>query len=202
MKKVILNIVIAIYAIIAITITVCLLSYNDYKVTMFGSTSLVIIDNESLKPDYVSGDLVLVDRDKEIEIGDEIFFYNSQAVISLAKVTEIQEVTDTQTTYVLEGDKPISSDVLIGNAKDTKVIGMIGNVLRVLESKWGFLILVVLPAVLAFLYEVFEVIAEFRRNKRNGRSKTGDLSEEQISDEEVTTRVGEGRRKQNGRRKH
>lgn len=202
MKKIIRNIVIAIYAIIAITITVCLLSYNDYKVTMFGSTSLVIIDNESLKPDYENGDLVLVNRSKPVEVGDKIFFYNSQAVISLAKVTEIQVVTETQTTYVLEGSKPISSDTLIGNAKDTKVIEKVGSVLRVLESKWGFLILVVLPAVLAFLYEVFEVIAEFRRNKRDGNSYSENLGEEQISNEEVTTRVGEGRRKQNGRRKH
>ena len=46
MKKIIGNIIFIIYAIIAVFVTICLLSYNEFKVTEFGETSLVLIDNE------------------------------------------------------------------------------------------------------------------------------------------------------------
>ena len=36
MKKAISNIIFTLYIIIAVFVTVCLLSYNDYKVTVFG----------------------------------------------------------------------------------------------------------------------------------------------------------------------
>lgn len=58
MKKVLINIIFTIYAVIAILITICLLSYNKYKVSTFGNTSLVIIDNDSLKSDFNENDLV------------------------------------------------------------------------------------------------------------------------------------------------
>jgi len=167
MKKVIRNIVIVLYAIIAIAVTVCLLSYNEYKVTMFGQTSLVIIDNDKLEPDYNKGDLVIVDGSKEIKSGDKIFFYNKQLAITLAEVTKVEVVTETQTTYTLEGNVPISSDYVIGKTETSKTYGKVGAVLGVLESQWGFLLLVVLPAVIAFLYEIFAVITEVRGNKGN-----------------------------------
>ena len=44
MKKIIWNIFVVFYAVIAIFVTICLLSYNRYKVSEFGDNSLVIID--------------------------------------------------------------------------------------------------------------------------------------------------------------
>ncbi|MCL2859303.1 MAG: hypothetical protein FWF46_01765 [Oscillospiraceae bacterium] len=168
MKKTIRNIIIILYAIVAIIVTVCLLSFNEYKVTEFGNYSLVIIDSDKLQPNFNRGELVIVDRSKEIKVGDKVFFYNvpNKMAISLAGVTKQENVTDTQITYTLEGDNKISSDYVIGNSTDAKVIPVVGTVLSVLESKWGFLILVVLPALLAFLHEVFEMISEMRGNKR------------------------------------
>ena len=173
MKKIIRNIVIVIYAIIAISVTVCLLSYNDYKVTVFGQTSLLIMDSEELEPDYEKGSLVIVDGSKNIEVGDKIFFYNAKHAITLAEVTNIRHSEDTETAYTLEGDKAISEQYVIGPAKDAKTIGKLGAALGVLESKWGFLLLVVLPAVLAFLYEVFEVITEVRGSRKYEEEKPG-----------------------------
>ena len=59
MKKVISNLIFIIYLIIAIFVTVCLLSYNDYKVTEFGDTSLIIVSDKKMQPDYNKGDLVI-----------------------------------------------------------------------------------------------------------------------------------------------
>ena len=165
--RIIRNIVILLYAIVAIFITVCLLSYNEFKVTMFGKTSLIVIDSDKLKPDYKKGDLVIVDGSREIRAGDRIFFYNNQLAITIAEVMQIEEVTEKETTYTVEGNKLVSSDYLIGNENDVKTIEKVGTVLGVLESKWGFLILVVLPAILAFLYQVFAIITEVKGNKNN-----------------------------------
>lgn len=79
MKKIIGNIIFIIYAIIAVFVTICLLSYNEFKVTEFGETSLVLIDNEELQPNYNKGDLVIVNRDTRIRENDSIFFYNTSA---------------------------------------------------------------------------------------------------------------------------
>ena len=69
---------------------------------------------------------------------------------------------------MLGGEQPpVSSDYLIGANKDVIQKAKIGAALQVLESRWGFLLLVVLPAVIAFLYEVFEVYTELRGKKKN-----------------------------------
>ena len=61
MKKLIRNIFIIVYAIIAILVTVCLLSYNEYKVSEFGSNSLLLINTNKLSDEYKKGDLVIAD---------------------------------------------------------------------------------------------------------------------------------------------
>jgi len=173
--KIIRNIIIVLYAIIAIFVTICLLSYNKYKVSEFGSYSLVIIDNNELSPDFEKGDLVIVDGNEKIEIGDKIFFYNTfekDVPVTLAQVIEKEKITDTETTYILEGDKALSGEYVIGTSSEVTKIGTVGTILGILESKWGFILLVVLPALLALLYEVFEVIQEVK-NSSNNKDKKG-----------------------------
>lgn len=41
-----------------------------------------------------------------------------------------------------------------------------GTVLKVLESKWGFLLLIVFPSLIAFLYEITELFSELKDKKR------------------------------------
>ena len=62
MKKIIYNTLIILYAIIAIVVTICLLSFNQYKVSEFDSTTLLIINTNNLKDKgFSKGDLVFVD---------------------------------------------------------------------------------------------------------------------------------------------
>ncbi len=44
--RILLNCLITVWLIVAIFVTICLLSYNEFKVTTFGSTSLFIIDSD------------------------------------------------------------------------------------------------------------------------------------------------------------
>lgn len=171
MKKKVKNIIFIIYVVIAVFVTVCLLSYNNMKVTEFGKTSLVIVDSNDLGEQYKKGDLLLVNNDSKIVNGESIFFYttyNREIEINLAKVTSVENVTDKETTYTLEGDRKISSEYVLGSSRTTTAIPVVGTILGILESKWGFLFLIILPALLAFLHQVVTVVTELRgTNKEN-----------------------------------
>lgn len=169
MKRVIGNIIFVIYAIIAVFVTVCLLSYNDYKVSEFGNNSLIIIDNNSLEPDFSAGDLVIANKEDKIEVGDKVFFYNTYGrdmEITLGEVTEMEEVSAKETTYTMNDQLTLSSEYVIGSAKTATKIGVVGGILSVLESKWGFLFLIVFPSLIAFMYEIYIIVAEIRDSKK------------------------------------
>lgn len=174
MKKIISNILFAIYAVIAVFVTVCLLSYNDFKVTEFGDYSLVIIEDNELSPEYEKGDLVIVDKSEKIKVGDKAFFYNTynrQIEIKLGEVVKTEKITESETTYTFEGERKISGQYVLGTSNNTTVIPTVGTILNILESKWGFLFIIVLPALLAFIYQISIVFSEIRNSKKETTSK-------------------------------
>lgn len=172
MKKIcnfVKNFIIFVYILLIIFVTICLLSYNDYKITVFGEKSLIPIIDENLEPDYTIGDLLIVEKNKlnRLQEGDVVFFYRTfagEATINYAKLTGIEKVTDTEYTFTIEGDYKFSSTYYIGNADSTIIIPKVGHILTVLESKWGFLFLGVFPSLVAFLYTLYSIIAEVRYN--------------------------------------
>ena len=174
MKKIISNGLFIIYVAIAIFVTVCLLSYNEFKVTEFGDYSLVIISDEGLEPDFNKGDLVIVNKKSKIITGRKAFFYNTydrQIEIKLGTIEAFETVTNKETTYTLEGERKISSQYVLGPAETAEVIPGVGTVLGILESKWGFLFLIVLPSLLAFIYQISVLIAELKKSNDEGKSK-------------------------------
>ena len=159
------NFIIFAYIILIIFVTICLLSYNNYKVTEFGRNTLLPVIDADLEPDYTVGDLLIIQKNNlsTVKEGDTIFFYRTVAgetTVNIAKVTEAYRVNDTEVTYTVEGDYTFSSSYFIGKTDTTTVVPKIGNVLSILESKWGFLFLGVFPSLIAFLYTVHSVITE------------------------------------------
>ena len=82
MKKVLKGlgiVLVGVYLVVAITLTVFLLNYNKYNITELNNKSLIIVRDEELKPDFQKGDLVIVNKDanKDIKVGDKIFFYDN-----------------------------------------------------------------------------------------------------------------------------
>ncbi|MBE6149097.1 MAG: hypothetical protein E7170_00045 [Firmicutes bacterium] len=167
--KILLSVIVVIYAVVAMFLTACLLNYNDYKITVFGDKSLIIVNDDTLKDKYKKGSLLVVDKNgEEINKGDEIIFYNTynnQVNISVAEVTAKEKITDTETTYTIKGDYDISSEYLIGSTKNVKTYGVIGAILGLLESRVGFLVFIIFPITLAFLYEIYVLIKEIKNAK-------------------------------------
>jgi len=92
--KILLIVFAILYAGVAIFVTVCLLNFNDQRITELGDISIVIV-NDEFSNDYKKGDLLFLNRSKEeaskVEVGDYIFFYNpsENGVINYAEVNDI-----------------------------------------------------------------------------------------------------------------
>lgn len=172
MKKVgsvLLSILVWIWFLIAVFVTICLLSYNEFKVTTFGKYSFIIMDSDELEPRFKEGDLLVVKRnaDNKINIGDEVFYYNtskdSDVMIFTDEVEAKEEITKTETTYTLNNSR-VSGDYVIGSLDSTKSYPHLGTILGILTSKWGFMFLVIFPTLFAIIYEIMMII-DLTKNK-------------------------------------
>ena len=85
--------------------------------------------------------------------------------VKLGTVDKLKSVTDSETTYTFEGDRDVSGEYVLGPSDTAEVIPVVGGILNVLESKWGFLFLIVLPSLIAFIYQISVVIENIKNNK-------------------------------------
>ena len=169
MKKTIITILVSIYAVIAILTTICLLSYNDNHISTFGNTSLIIIDSKDLEtnnPAYYMGDIVFPTRSKNLNKGDQVFcyeVYNGEVSISVATINNITGDERTKTNkYELSDGRILDYNFIIGPSNNCMKMPKVGFVLKVLESKFGYLFLVVLPTLLLFLYELYTIVMQIK----------------------------------------
>ena len=190
MKKILVSAIVIIYIVVAITVTFCLLNYNSKKVTQFGDKSLLIIPDDKLEPEYANGDLVIVDKKhiSDVKGGEKIFFYMSDT-IKIGEVRSVNKYEGVSSTFIMDGNYQVIEDDVIGSATTAKAYGKIGKVLSVIESKWGFLFIIIFPSILMCINEICQVIAEIRG--------TG---EDQEDDREIRRRDDYDRRRtQSGR---
>ena len=147
----------------ALSMTMLLLNYNKYGLTQFGNTTLVIINDEISSETVKKGDLVLVKSQKltNLKLNDEIFVYrinsNGSVSVELGKIGQIYPEED---AVAFENGDIFSNQFVIG--KTDKIYNDIGQYLAIVESKWGFLFIVLIPCLLIFIYEVYALIVEIK----------------------------------------
>ena len=183
MKKTIITILVSIYAVIAILTTICLLSYNDSHISTFGNTSLIIIDSKDLEsntPPFYMGDIVFATKSKNLNKNDQVFcyeVYNGEVSISVATINNITVDERTKTNkYELSDGRILDYNFIIGPSTNCMKMSKVGYVLKVLESKFGYLFLVVLPTLLLFLYELYTIVMQI---KEGGENEEDDEEEEE-----------------------
>ena len=62
----------------------------------------------------------------------------------------------------MNGDYKLSSEYVIGKTKTSKTYHKLGSILAVLESRIGFLFLIIFPILIVFIYEIYAVIKEIK----------------------------------------
>lgn len=162
-KSIILGLLLVIYFLFVIVMTVLLLNFNDYGVTEFGDTSLIIINDEISNEKYEKGDLVIVNKKKleKIVKGEEVFTYivntDGSVNVDLGKVGNIYPE---ENAISLENGANYSIEFVAGVPSEK--YEKIGTFLSIVESKWGFLFIVLVPSFLIFVYEVYTLIVEIK----------------------------------------
>lgn len=177
--KFIFGVVGSVYLLFAIFVTVCLLCYNQHKVTEFGDKTFIIIDDKS--DEYTSGDLVIFTRNAndEITTGSKIFFYevnHGKSQVLSSVVTKSEKISDEETTFTIGGNHAISSESVIGKTETASIVPKVGKILSIFESQYGFLILIILPAMLLFFYAIYSVIRELKQPKEEAEPERIDAA--------------------------
>lgn len=172
MKKVLLNILIGVWLVVAIITTISLLSMNKYRVTELGSYTFIAVDSNKLQPDFQKGDLVVVKKSanpSDVKAGDDIFYYNGdsrKAIVNLASVTSSEKVTTTESTYELQGGQSLSSKYVAGTTSNCQIIKNVGAIITILQSKLGFMLIIIFPTIFLFIYELYSVLSEIKSSKK------------------------------------
>ena len=163
------NVVEIIIIIYVIFMTSVLLSKNKYGYTQFGTYTITSINliNERGIEGVEPGDLMIVKNTNNIKVGDVIYYYvvyNETYLVQGAPVVRI-ESDDYSSLYTInrDGELSIASARVLG--KERKIYHGLGSVLDVLESKLGFLFLVLLPILVIFIYQIYDLFMIFRYEK-------------------------------------
>lgn len=174
MKKIIARVLVVIFILVAIFVTVNLLAYNDYEVAEFGNSSLVLADEHLQDYGYQKGDLIIVSRanNDSVKSGDSVMYYDDKApstVINVGTVSEVSE--DGSEFYVVNNDSKkaensVKKERVLGSTDSIKVYSKIGSVLNVLESRTGYLLIILLPTLALFTYLIKKVVVELKEDEK------------------------------------
>jgi hypothetical protein len=162
-KKVIVSILLIVYFAFTITMTILLLNYNKFGVTQFDDKSLLIIKKGFTSETYKKDSLVIVESKevKDYVEGEEVFVYHLDGHggvnIQLGSVGQTH-VEDDAITF--SNGETYSSEFIIGSG--SKVYDKIGLYLSIVESKWGFLFIILIPNFFLFVYQLYSLIVEIK----------------------------------------
>ena len=165
-KKIITSILLIAFFAFTITMTVLLLNFNKFGVTQFEDTSLLIIKKGFSSETYKRGSLVFVESKniKDYKEGEEVFVYHLDGHggvnIQLGVVGQVFP-DDDAITFTNGGT--YSSEFIMGSG--TKTYPKIGKILSILESKWGFLFIILVPNFFLFVYQLYALIVEIKYGK-------------------------------------
>lgn len=154
------EVIIIIYVVL---VTMFVLCKNKYGYTQFGDYSFANIDliAEKNVKDTKKGDLLVVKNSNDIHKGDLIYYYavlNDNYIVRSAVVADVKE-DDYSALYTVSLSNTtinVASSRVLG--KYSTVYNNLGSILSVLESRVGFLLLVLLPIMVVFIYQVYEFI--------------------------------------------
>ncbi len=165
-KRIIIGVVLVVFFAFTITMTVLLLNYNKFGVTQFNDTSLLLIRNGFSSETYQKGSLVVVESKpvKNYNVGEEAFVYHLDGKggvdIQLGVIGQIHE-EDNAITF--SNGETYSDEFIIGTGE--KIYPNLGTYLGVIESKWGFLFIILVPNFFLFVYQLYSLIVEIKYGK-------------------------------------
>ena len=127
----------------------------------------MVVKTDSMAPTFYSGDLILIKKcdTSKLTEGDIFCFHtiiNNEYALNTHRIEKIDE-NENMRSYTTKGDNNAISDTHIISDGDIvgKYVGKLskfGHVMDFLSSSMGFLIVIVLPMLLFFIYQVYHLI--------------------------------------------
>ncbi len=141
---------------------------DDQSVSRILGYTPMTVESDSMKPTFCKGDLIFIKKcdTSKLKEGDIITFHtiiDNQYALNTHRIQKIDEVNDVR-SYTTIGDNNngvadqhvISDGDIVG--KYVGHISNLGKVMSFLSSSMGFLIVIVLPMLLFFIYQVYNLI--------------------------------------------
>ncbi len=173
MKKklsIIWSIIQVIIIIFVVLVTVFVLCKNKYGYTEIANYNFSYISNEDTKylKNTKKSDLLLVKKDNSIKQGDNIYYYDiykNKYTIRQANIIKIDE-----TSYYISESSSIEKDKIIG--KEYKTVPKLGGILSFLETKLGFILCIIFPLIIIFIYQIYKFISTIKEEKQQEEKQT------------------------------
>ena len=167
-----------------IFVTFCILNRNKFGFTQFGDYTIISID--SLKSEELQGsnkgDLYIIKKTMNIKENDMIYYYapsDEEYVIKTDVVANVQKDGSRYLYTVGTRGKTLNNTRVIG--KYAKKYPKLGYAKDIVESRLGFLLLVLLPIMIIFIYQVYLFIIELKYDKNvdyNAKEESSNSSNE------------------------
>lgn len=166
MKKVVnilVSIIFVLFVVFAIFQTVCILKLDEYGKVRLSNYQILSIKNNNAK--YNKGDLLVVKDSYNYYVNDEVIFYESEydyKKIGYGKITNVNQLNDVDTIYTIEDDF-VNKEYILGNINNITRISLYGSIFNFATTKLGYMLLVVVPFLVIFVYEIIAIIKESRK---------------------------------------
>lgn len=204
--KIILNVLLWAFVLFAVVITVLVFAaQNDENgVPSIGGKCIITIQSDSMKPTFEQGDMIigqkLTDEEKQSlkpksddYEGDIITFpieiqgvptFNTHRIIEVVKdengnLTGYRTKGDNAETNVVADTDVVRWERIVSKYTGTKMAGL-GRFLDFLKSSTGFLVVIVIPLILFFVYELIRFIFAIKTVKGKGVKQISAEDEEEI----------------------
>ena len=140
---------------------------DQSQVASLAGYTPMVVETDSMAPTFLSGDLIFIKKCDTAELveGDIVCFHtiiNNEYALNTHRIEEI-DTSNGVRSYKTKGDNNAISDSHIIADGDIvgKYIGKIsrlGTVMDFLSSSMGFLVVIVLPMLLFFIYQVYHLV--------------------------------------------
>ncbi len=172
-----------------ITIMVFTSDKNNGVPSLFGRMPMTV-ESASMEPTFKEGDLIIskeIDDINDLKVDDVISFWTNeivegQNVVNTHRIVEIKDDNGTK-AFVTKGDNNENNDSylvypskIVGKWTGTR-LGGVGKILKFLKTKTGFLVCILIPMAIFFLFELFKLIMVIVQMKQPAKLTENDEEE-------------------------
>ena len=177
---------------------------NNNVANLAGFTPMTVL-TDSMSPTFNSGDLILIKKcdPATLQVGDIVTFHTiieNEYALNTHRIVEIESQSATR-VYHTKGDNVSVEDPrsITGSDIVGKYLGRVpylGHVMQFLSSSIGFLIVIVLPLLVFFIFQVYNLVMVSIKLKKAAAAEAAAEAAEAAAATDEATLAAEAARKE------